>query len=454
MREIASFIALNRFGLGAAPDDEARLAGDPRGWLLQQITPNPRFAPVYERRRSSADILQPIFVARREGQAARRRAIREAYRTEFNPALVTRSRLMIASDVPFVDRMMMFWSNHFTVSTTRGLSGAAIPAYEREVIRPHVFGRFSTMLKAAINHPCMLIYLDNVASIGPNSPAGRRRRRTQGTVQTLNENLAREVLELHTLGVNGGYTQTDVVEFAKALSGWGHGGMYSGDADAPVHGGFAFVPRFHEPGPKTVLGRTYQEGGVAEGMAILDDLARHPATARHIATKLVRHFVSDTPPVAAVDHIAAVFRDTDGDLAAVSRALIELDAAWLDPLAKVKSPIEFVISVHRASGRIRATRADLFVPLRLLGQSPFTAVSPQGWGDTAADWIAPESLMRRIEWTRGYAATLPATRYPELFLEAVIGPVASAETRTWVSRAPSPDAGLAMIFASPEFQRR
>ncbi|WP_165814485.1 DUF1800 domain-containing protein [Pararhodobacter oceanensis] len=454
MREIASFIALNRFGLGAAPGDEAHVAGDPRGWLQAQITPDPRYPLVYARRRSSADILHAIFSARQEGAEARAAAIRRAFRREYNPAMVARLRLMIASDTPFVDRMTLFWSNHFTLSTTRRVSAPAIPAYEREAIRPHIFGRFSDMLRAVISHPCMLIYLDNVASAGPNSPVGRRQIRRRGTAQTLNENLAREVLELHTLGVTGGYTQADIIALAKALSGWGHGGMDADEGETEGHGGFAFLPRYHEPGAKTVLGRRYEEAGVAEGMAILDDLARHPATAQHIATKLVRHFVADDPPAAAVAQIATVFRDSDGDLGAVSRALINLDAAWVDPLAKVKSPIDYVLSVHRASERIRATRADLFVPLQALGQLPFSAPSPQGWGDTAADWIAPESLMRRIEWARGFAATLPATRHPEPFLEAVIGPVASAETRTWVRRAPSHDAALALIFASPEFQRR
>lgn len=453
MREIASFVALNRFGLGAAPGDDARLGGDPRGWVLDQIVPTPAVSPVYRQRRGSSEILQRIYTARQDSAAAGTTAIRQAFRSEFNPSVLTRARLMIASRTPFVDRMTLFWSNHFTVSTARRVIGAAIPAYEREVIVPHVFGRFADMLKAVCQHPCMLVYLDNAASIGPDSPVGLRRA-SRAQASALNENLAREVLELHTLGVGGGYSQTDIIEFAKVLSGWGHGGNLPRGDTHPVHGGFAFRSDRHQPGSKTILGRTYPEAGVAEGLAVLDDLARHPSTAYHVATKLVRHFVADVPPDAAVAHVARVFLDTDGDLGAVMRAVIGLDVAWADPLAKVKSAYEFVIGVHRAAGRIRASQRDVFLPLQLLAQFPFSAPTPQGWGDTAADWVAPEALMRRVEWVRGFAAVLPASLIPARFLDDVIGPVASPEVQTWVDRAPSGDAALAMIFASPEFQRR
>lgn len=453
MRAISSFIALNRFGMGARPGDEETLRGAPRGWLNAQVRRDRPALPVYGRLRSSEQILRAIFEGRRTSPQAQAAAVRRAYRRDFYPSLVTRARLMIASDTPFADRMLLFWSNHFSLSTTRRISGAAIPAFEREVIAPHVFGRFSDMLRAAARHPCMLIYLDNVASMGPNSPLGIRRRQ-RGNPGSLNENFARELLELHTLGVDGGYTQDDIVELAKALTGWGHGGIRLGNQEAPVHGRFQFFEIAHEPGARRILGQAYPEGGAEQGLAVLDDLARHPSTARHIARKLARHFIADDPPEPAITHIAQVFAETDGDLAAVSRAIIALDAAWADPLAKVKTPYEFVIGVHRAAGRIRARRQEINEPLRVLGQVPFSAPSPQGWSDRAGDWIAPQSLMRRIEWTRRLAATLPSSLAPADFLEAVIGPVASADVRLWVARAPSHDAGLAMIFASPEFQRR
>lgn len=453
MRSIDSFIAQNRFGLGPAPGEEARIGDDPRGWVLAQIDPVQGVAPLYQRRLTSLEILRDIHTARRENNAAREAAIRDAMQHEFNPSLVIRARLSIATRTPLVDRMTLFWSNHFTVSTTRRLIAPALPAYEREVIAHHIFGRFADMLRAVIRHPCMLTYLDNIASIGPNSLVGRRRRR-RGNDQTLNENLAREVLELHTLGVDGGYTQADVIELAKVLSGWSHGGLRPRSDARPVQGGFEFRAENHEPGAKTILGRRYHEAGADEGLAVLDDLARHPATARHIATKLVRHFVADAPPDEAVSRIARVFIDSDGDLAEVMRALVALEQVWRDPIPKVRTPYEYVIAVHRASGRIRASQRDIFQPLRLLGQFPFAAPSPQGWGDTAADWIAPESLMRRIEWTRRFAARLPASLVPARFLDDTVGPVASDALHRAVAQAASGDAGLAMILASPEFQRR
>lgn len=453
MRDVASFVALNRFGLGAAPGDAEQVAEDPRGWVLDQIRPDVPVSRLYRNRQTSSEILRQIYEAQRAGPEQRSAAIRAAFRSEFNPSLVTRARLMIASNSPFVDRMTLFWSNHFTVSSSRRLIAPALPGYEREAIMPHVFGRFADMLKAAVQHPCMLIYLDNIASVGPTSPVGLRRTR-RGNPGTLNENLAREVLELHTLGVDAGYTQEDVIGFAKVLTGWVFGGLLGPDDPRRVHGRFEFRVPMHEPGAQTILGRVYPEGGVEQGLAVLDDLARHPSTARHIATKLVRHFVADDPPEAAVARIARVFQDSDGDLAEVSRALVALDRAWSDPLAKVKTHYEFVIAVHRASGRIRPARQEIFDPLTLLGQFPFSAPTPQGWGDLARDWVAPEALMRRIEWTRQFAAQLSSGLVPARFLDETVGPVASDELQTWVRRAPSGDAALAMILASPEFQRR
>ena len=298
----------------------------------------------------------------------------------------------------------------------------------------------------------MLVYLDNINSFGPGSPAGQRRLRANPTATTLNENLAREVLELHTLGVDGGYAQADVIQFALALTGWTHGGV--GRGDRPRHGGFQFIQRQHEPGDKTVLGVRYPEAGVDEALSILADLARHPATAHHLATKLVRHFVADDPPEAAVAQIARVYLDTDGDLGRVMQAVIDLDAAWVDPLAKVKPHYDYVIAVHRAAGQGVPVRRDIYQPLRLLSQLPFTAPSPQGWGDRAADWISPEALMIRLEWVNRLTARLPGGINPREVMEASIGAVARDVTQTWVYRAPSADAALTLLFGSPEFQRR
>lgn len=449
MRDLASFIALNRFGLGAAPGEWEALRGDPRGWVKAQIDGGAAAGAAFGR--DSADLVAEMHRAAMDGPEALRETSRRLYGAVFWPEIVARSRQAIATTQPFAERMALFWSNHFTVSRTRAIIGPAIPAYEREAIRPYLFGRFADMLKAVCRHPCMLTYLDNIVSVGPGSAAGQRR---GGGARSLNENLAREILELHTIGVNGGYEQSDVIALAKALSGWSHGGFRPGADARPLHGRFEFNPLFHEPGSKTVLGKTYAEAGPEEGLAILDDLARHPATARHLATKLARHFIADDPPPGPVEHIARIFRDSEGDLAEVSRAIVDLDAVWIEPLPKVKSHYEYVLAVHRATGNAMAGAAQIVTPLQILGQPPFSAPSPQGWGDTARHWIAPEALLRRIEWVRSLAASRPISAPPARFLDDILGPVAGRALREGVQLAPSGDAGIALLLASAEFQRR
>ncbi|GAB4274587.1 MAG: DUF1800 family protein [Pararhodobacter sp.] len=455
MQDIDSFIALNRFGFGAGLGDAARLAGDARGWLASQIERHPRVPRSLTRFDSADAILTRLRHGFFEGAEARGMAVRAGYREAFFPEVMARARIMAATPTPLVERLHLFWANHFTVSLSKFQTGPAIPAYEREAIRPHLFGRFADMLRAVVQHPSMLIYLDNVASIGPNSARGQRRIASGRAANTLNENLAREVLELHTLGVQGGYGQEDVIALARALTGWTYGADRPPREGRPFHGRFVFRPALHEPGPKTVLGRTYPEGGQDEGEAILDDLARHPSTARHIATKLVRHFIADTPDAADIDALSRVFLDTDGDLMALTRALIARPSAWSEPLAKVKTHQEFVIAVHRALG-IREVRREAYVrPLRLMGQGPHAAPSPQGWGDLTGDWLSPEGLLLRVEWAHAFAHGIGRIGWqPARLLDEVIGPVAQDVTERAVAGAPTGPEALAMVFASPEFQRR
>ncbi|MDA0225452.1 MAG: DUF1800 domain-containing protein, partial [Proteobacteria bacterium] len=372
MQDIAPYLATNRFGLGGLAD-APELRRDPRGWLMRQITPEAATPAALAAFPGSDSILSAIQEARRASDKALMKETRRQYQKRFLAEVVARARHAVATETPFAERMVLFWSNHFTASRTRALIGPGLPAYEREAIRPRVFGRFEDLLLGVTRHVCMLAYLDNVVSVGPNSLRGRRRR------VTLNENLAREILELHTLGVNGGYTQADVVEFARALTGWTWGGLRGRNDPRPVHGTFEFVEAMHEPGPKTVLGVTYREDGVNEAIAILRDLARHPSTAQFLATKLARHFVADEPPAEAIAHIARRFRDSGGDLAQVSRTLVELDAAWQSPLAKVKTHYEFLISTLRTIGIAGLPPHALLKPLRELGQEPFNAPSPAGW---------------------------------------------------------------------------
>lgn len=448
MEDIAPFIALNRFGLGIGPNESGAAEADAREWVRRQIVRDQPVPVALRRFPDSASILKDIHEARQAGPEELRKATRRHYRETFRPEIAARARHMIASERPFAERMVLFWSNHFTVSRTKAIIGPALPAYEREAIRPHVFGRFEDMLVAAAGHPAMLSYLDNHLSVGPNSRAGRHSGRS------LNENLAREILELHTLGVNGGYAQSDVTEFAKALTGWTHGGMAPRRRGVPASGEFVFRDWRHEPGPKTILGKVYREDGVDEAKAVMRDLARHPATAGFVAAKLVRHFVADEPPRGDVERIAGVFRDTDGDLAEICRALVDLDSVWEDPLPKVKTPHELVLSTLRGLGVANARPRTLALPLASMGQRPFGAPSPQGWPDEARHWVAPQMLMRRIEWLRALAARVPQTVKPAALLERLIGPVASPETRRMVDLAPSGDAGIALVLASAEFQRR
>jgi uncharacterized protein (DUF1800 family) len=299
------------------------------------------------------------------------------------------------------------------------------------------------MLLAVARHPAMGFYLDNVISIGPNSCFGQRR--SKG----LNENLGREILELHTLGVDGGYTQQDVEALARILTGWTIARLRDSNP-----GSFRFVPQIHEPGPKVLLGKSYAESGEEEGVSALRDLARHPATARHIATKLARHFIADEPPAASVERIAKVFRERDGDLRQVMEAVVAENAAWEQPFGKVRTPTELVIAACRASGLRGVEAQPLVASLRVLDQPAFVAPSPAGWPDVASAWISPESVLRRAEWCQSFAAKLPDPPDPVEIAQATLGDALPDETAQAIRRAPSRRVGLALLLASPQFQRR
>ena len=241
--------------------------------------------------------------------------------------------------------------------------------------------------------------------------------------------------------------QDDVREFARMLTGWS-----VGRADQPRVGQFVYAENFHEPGAKTLLGERYEEAGKAEVERALDALSRHPSTARHIATKLARHFIADKPPPEAVDGLAQAYLDSGGDLGHLARAVVGMDAAW-QPLAKVKTPGEFVVSAFRSIGVAPEDR-PLLIALRLLDHVPFSAPSPAGWPDTAAAWTGPEALMRRAEWATALAARVSRGVHPETFLDGAVGPLAGGDLRRAVGRAPSTADAMALVLASPTFQRR
>ncbi|OKO74957.1 hypothetical protein AC629_34510 [Bradyrhizobium sp. NAS80.1] len=346
----------------------------------------------------------------------------------------------------FTERLVVFWSNHFCISATKGeLARMWAGAFEREAIRPHVLGRFADMLKAVEQHPAMLFFLDNQQSLGPDSRAGQNRKRG------LNENLAREIMELHTLGVGGGYTQEDVTSLARIITGWTFAGR-QGQLGTP--GSFVFNSNAHQPGPQVLLGKTYEAAGLGQGEAALADIARHPSTAKFIATKFVRHFVADDPPQALVARLRDVFVKTDGDLKAMAVALVDSDEAWKAPLTKMRSPYDFVIASGRLLARVPEDPGAYLNNLNLLGQPLWSPAGPNGFPDTSVAWAAPEGIKLRLDIAAQMGARLGNNIDPLDLLEFAAADAASVETRRTIERAESRQQALALLLMSPEMQRR
>ncbi len=501
MLSLTAAIAANRFGLGARPQDGAAIGNDARGWLDAQLTAAAKavVTPKTEQP-ASASVLMKFRDLRVARQAAAQfrasfapeqrtpppantqdsgetppkspgideqaiKEFREFVRENYVGQVNERHRRAIESDTPFVERLVHFWSNHFAISADKQLVGPICGLYEQEAIRPHVLGNFHTLLLAAEHHPGMNLYLDNTTSMGARSGAAElahRRGRTLG----LNENLAREILELHTLGVDGGYTQHDVTEFAKVLTGWSIGGQIGerglpggqrakallGDPGKP--GEFFFRPIMHEPGDKTVLGQKYKERGVSEGEQVLAHLAVHPATAHHLATKLAQQFVADEPPAALVDRLAAVYLKNNGELLPVYRALIAASESWQEPLAKYKTPHDFVISTYRAMNVMPERPETLIAFLSEMGQRPYTPGSPAGWPDTAAAWDGGDALLKRIEWAGAVGRRVGDRRNALDLASAVLPESADERTMGSIRNAESGAQAFALLLAAPEFQRR
>ena len=357
-----------------------------------------------------------------------------------------RTDAVLSAETGVVERLVWFWSNHFCIDARKPAVREIAGAYEREAIRSHVLGSFSDMLLAMASHPAMLLSLDQARSMGPNSVVGRRNERG------LNENFARELLELHTLGVRSVYTQEDVTELAKVLTGWTMVRVYDSNL---VGGEFEFNPRLHEPGTRTVIGRRYPDGGVEQGQAVLRDIARHPATARHIANKLAMHFVADAPPQALIDRLEKRFLDTDGDLKEVARALLQADEAWAAARGKIKRPSEWIASALRAADSEETSQIEVRLLIQaheMLGEPLWRPPSPKGYSDLSNDWI--NALSERLDVARLLSRRMTSQRHPVELLDRSLGPLASGATRQAVSRAEDRTQALALLFMSPEFQRR
>lgn len=482
----AAQVAFRRFGFGprGSAFDLARCASDPRGFLkseLQQPAITQLNAPTLPPTKIA---LQAVFIDQQQRKSERQNVAEEKMTPASSIASVStghtdqpartveasgemnkipkppeppvaqkffradamaRFRCVLHAEVGFTERLVHFWSNHFCVSAAKGPVRAIAGSFEREAIRPHVLGRFADMLRAVEQHPAMLFYLDNAQSFGPHSKAGQNRKRG------LNENLAREILELHTLGVDGGYTQADVTTLARILTGWTFAGR-EGKLAEP--GTFIFFANAHEPGDQTLLGKVYPAGGVEQGEAALADLARHAATARHIARKLARHFVADNPPDSLVAKLEKVFRDTDGDLKSVSVALIDADESWTTPLTKMRTPEEFMLAALRAIDRMPDDPGPILGPLAAMGMPLWQPPGPNGWPDTVDAWASAEGMKSRLDVSAAIAARVKDLINPSELIDTIVGEAAAPETRQAIARAESRQQGLAMLFMSPEFQRR
>lgn len=361
-----------------------------------------------------------------------------------------RATIARALDSPdgFRERLVAFWADHFTVGAG-GREDAISPyAFVEDAIRPHMTARFGDMLVAVVRHPAMLRYLDQTRSVGPNST--RAKRRGGG----LNENLARELLELHTIGVGASYRQKDVRQLAHLLTGLTY----------DERRGFSYDSRMAEPGPKTVLGKVYDGKAEASIHAFLHDLARHPDTARHIARKLAVHFLADTPDESVVTAMAKVWQASDGDLLQVYGALLNHPLAASSPALKARQPMEFLVAALRGLGvsgeRVMAwpdarLRQAVILPLRAMGQTWKSPPGPDGWPEELETWITPQGLAERISWAmRWPSAFVPSLPYPPDFARKALGDRAAPATLWACERAESLAEGVGIVLSSPEFNRR
>lgn len=471
---IDAHIGFSRFGLGLRPGDDATdphrqmldEIADPQVALLEgkRLLDSPAALAAYREFRmerkvgkaAAADAMtddamaggamtDPEAKRGKEGKARKNRqaaADGEAQNYNLRVELPVRLERIAAAKPGFAERLVAFWTNHFAIEADNGgVVRTLAGPFEREAIRPHILGSFEDLLFAATRHPAMLVYLNNATSVGPDSKAGQKRE------AGLNENHARELMELHTLGVDGGYSQADVTSLARILTGWSVGRNKSED-----FGRFMFRAQAHEPGAQALLGQEFGEKGIRQGEAALRLLAYQPATARHLATKLARHFVADTPPTALVDRLAQSFIDSKGDLATVSKALLEADESWDAPAAKLRMPQEYLWAGLRALS-VKPKPGEVVQALQSLGQPLMNPPSPAGFSDFTATWLAPDAMTTRLDIAQELAGAA-GDLDPREVAEAVLGPLLGAETKQTIERAESPAQGLALLLMSPEFQRR
>ncbi|WP_224826590.1 DUF1800 family protein [Cognatishimia sp. MH4019] len=452
------YLAVRRFGTGLAAD--TAVPGNAGALLtdLQQADAlaaqfdMPRYtdyldieAQVRELRRAKRETEEAAEIARIDEATKTQKSAASALQSKSAKARIARA---VGAPIGFRDRLEWFWADHFTVRGIGGIAGSAVSSFSNEAIRPNLTARFADMLRAVVVQPLMLRSLDQDRSAGPRSRFAKRRG------MGLNENYARELIELHTLGAGASYTQKDVVELARLLAGLG-----------VRHGAFQWQDGRAEPGEKHVLGKVY--GGNGQGLenvfAVVEDLARHPDTARHLARKMAVHFVSDAPDPGLVTHMAARYRAADGDLTALYAAMLEHPGAW-EPVGNVKWPLEYVISGIKALGVtpeqiIARSRRDiqrgLIAPTRLMGQTYQRPVGPDGWAEDDAAWITPQGIAGRIQWAMDAPhKMLDRLPDPRAFLEVALGPNPPEPVRFAAFNAENAREGVGLILASSAFQRR
>jgi len=444
------YIAVNRFGYGARGDELIQAERDPKTWIKSTLLPvsfdtslphsNDIFISHnnYQQQKKQPKNQNKKISSNSSDNKMMKNSARDALRSMSVDTLTQ----AIHSSHSVSWRLLDFFSNHFSVTANGRLMAGLAGTLEREAIAPHLLSNFEDMLLAVEQHPAMLIYLNNEKSFGPNSKIAKKRKKG------LNENLAREIMELHTLGVDGGYTQADVVELAKAITGWSVKNVKKeGSA------GFIFRPTGHEPGSRVLLGKKYSQNGIRQGQQILRDLAMHPSTIKHICYKLAHHFVSEKPSEVLLSKMEATWRKTQGNIKQVMYSLFDAEESWLASTQKFKTPRDFVISLYRAVAPQKINDRFLLNSLINLGQKPFSAGSPAGFSDDTSDWLGASALMARVDWSTMAVAYLKKPN-SEKIMTVALGSSVSQHTYQTVMRAESRQQAMALLLMSPEFQRR
>ncbi|MEE9429169.1 MAG: DUF1800 domain-containing protein [Paracoccaceae bacterium] len=448
-----STIAAIRFGYGLGPKSKPLNKTELLGGFAGADSIAKKF-PV----NSTKVVLQQVLAMRRAKKAANQKpadrerydATRKALKNTAALGLLQATARVLDTDNAFFERLNWFWADHFTAVGKNLATRALAPAYLDEALRPHVAGRFADMLKAVITHPFMLTYLDQVSSFGPNSAIGKRRNKG------LNENLARELLELHTLGVGAGYGQHDVRQLAELLTGLG----------LSKKQGFLFNPGISEPGTKTILGVQYggEHPNLEDIFSALENLAAHPETAHHLARKLAVHFVSDQPDPDLIKHMTKAYLGSDGHLSAMYQAMLEHPAAWQSLGQKAKQPFDFILSILMAMGltgqeflnqKNKKLQKSVNNSLSAMGQPFMRAPGPDGWPEAANEWITPQGLANRITLSvRVSKFFRDRVTDPGDFLRATLADAAGERLIWAVSQTEDTREGITLVLASAEFNRR